>query len=59
MDEDIESEVAKVEVGDNFVIISDELENGEHFMSYYVISHYIDVRPHLKTIGETNGMRVT
>jgi hypothetical protein len=34
MDEDIENEVAKVEVGDNFAIISNELENGDPF---YVI----------------------
>jgi hypothetical protein len=27
-DEDFENEVAKVEVGDNFAIISKELENG-------------------------------
>ncbi len=33
-DEGFESEVAKVEVGDNFVIISNELENGDPF---YVI----------------------
>jgi hypothetical protein len=24
-----------------------------------VISHYTNVTPHLKTIGETNGMRAT
>jgi hypothetical protein len=34
MDENIESEVAKVEVGDNFVVISNELENVDPF---YVI----------------------
>jgi hypothetical protein len=33
-DEVFESEVTKVEVGDNFVIISNELENGDPF---YVI----------------------
>jgi hypothetical protein len=31
MDEDIESKVAKVEVGNNLAIISDELENGDPF----------------------------
>jgi hypothetical protein len=54
VDGDIESEVAKVEVGD-FVVISNELEDGDPF----VISHYTNVTPHLKTIGETNGMRAT
>jgi hypothetical protein len=34
MDEDIESEVAKVKMGGNFVGISNELENGDPF---YVI----------------------
>ncbi len=33
-DEGFESEVAKVEVGDNFAVISNELENGDPF---YVI----------------------
>jgi hypothetical protein len=33
-DEGFESEATKVEVGDNFAIISDELENGDPF---YVI----------------------
>jgi hypothetical protein len=34
MDEDIENEATKVEVGDNFAVISDELQNGDPF---YVI----------------------
>jgi len=60
MDEDIENEATKVKVGDNFAVISNELENGDHSMSYYVIINpYINVRPHLKMIGETNGMKVT
>jgi hypothetical protein len=42
-DEDFEGETMKVEVGDNFVVISNELENGDPF---YVILcdnalHYI------------------
>jgi hypothetical protein len=34
MDEDIENEATKVKVGDNYVVISNELENGDPF---YVI----------------------
>ncbi len=34
MDEYIESETTKVKVGDNFAVISNELENGDPF---YVI----------------------
>jgi hypothetical protein len=30
-DEGFESEAARVEVGDNFVVISDELKNGDPF----------------------------
>ncbi len=54
-DEGFESEVAKVEVGDNFVIISNELENGDPF---YVIRHDMNAKQHLKMIGETLGMQV-
>jgi hypothetical protein len=32
----VESEPIKMEVGDNFVVISTELENGNPFMLYYV-----------------------
>jgi len=34
MDEDIENEAVKVKVGGNYVVISNELENGDPF---YVI----------------------
>jgi len=38
VDDDIEIKVAKVEIGDNHTIVSNELENGNGF---FAISHYI------------------
>jgi hypothetical protein len=35
-DDDFESEVIKVEVGDNFVVILDELENGDPFLCHFM-----------------------
>jgi hypothetical protein len=39
--EDFENEATKVEVGDNFAVILDELENGDPFYVIYVSRHYI------------------
>jgi hypothetical protein len=58
-DEIFESEVAKVEVGDNFVVIFKELENGDPFYVVLCDRHYINVKQHLKMIGGIYGMRAT
>jgi hypothetical protein len=59
VDHDFENEMSKVEVGDNFTIIVDELENGDPF---FVILH--DKTLHRcelqsKVVGGTCGMKVT
>jgi hypothetical protein len=51
----LESEVTKVEFGDNFAIVSDELENGDPSMSFFATNLCIGVNKHLKMNGATFG----
>ncbi len=59
IDADIENEVTKVEVGDNFVVILKSWRMETHFLLFCVIKHYTNVKPPLKMVGGTNGTRVT
>jgi hypothetical protein len=52
-DGDLEFEAVKVEFGDNFAVIFDDLENRDPFLLLFATSHYICVNRPLKTIGET------
>jgi hypothetical protein len=56
-DGDLEFEVARVELGDNFVVIPNDLENGDPFLLFFATNHCICVNRPLKTIGETLGIR--
>jgi hypothetical protein len=56
-DDDIENEATKVEVGDNFAIITEKLENGDPFLLFCVIRHYNTMNQCLKMVGGMNGMR--
>ncbi len=50
-------EVARVKFGDNFVVISYDLENGDFFLLFFATSHCICVNKPLKMIRETFGIR--
>jgi hypothetical protein len=52
-----ESQATSIELGDNFVVICNELENGIHFMLSSSTSPYIGVRKNLKMIGGIFGIR--
>ncbi len=57
-DYDLEFETTSVEVGDNFVVIDDELKMVIHSILLFTTSLCIGVNKHLMMIGAILGTRV-
>jgi hypothetical protein len=57
--EDIETKATKVEIGDNFVVNTSEMEDGDPFLSFCAINLCISVKFHSQMVGVICGVRVT